>query len=54
MATVGYMGSFSGPPLIGSVAEILTLRGALGLLVLVGLLMLWGGGRVQPHPQDAA
>jgi fucose permease len=47
MATVGYMGSFVGPPVIGAVAEILTLRGALGLLMLVGLLMLLVGGRVQ-------
>lgn len=46
MATVGYTGSFLGPPLIGSVAEILTLRWALGLLGLVGLLMLAIGGRV--------
>ncbi|HEX6607042.1 MAG TPA: MFS transporter, partial [Chloroflexia bacterium] len=54
MATVAYMGSFIGPPLIGSVAEILTLRGALSILVLVGLLMLLIGGRVQPQQQDGA
>jgi hypothetical protein len=47
MATVGYMGSFTGPPLIGWVAEMLTLRGALGLLILAGFIMLVVGGRVQ-------
>jgi MFS family permease len=46
MATVAYAGSFLGPPLIGSVAQILTQRDALALLVLVGLIMLVGGGRI--------
>jgi MFS family permease len=46
MATVAYAGSFLGPPLIGTVAEVLTLRDALALLVLVGLIMLVGGGRI--------
>jgi MFS family permease len=46
MATVAYAGSFLGPPLIGTVAEVLTLRDALALLVLVGLIMLVAGSRV--------
>jgi MFS family permease len=50
MATVGYSGSFLGPPLIGSLAELLTLRGALGCLLLVGLIMLLVGRRVQSAP----
>jgi MFS family permease len=54
MATAGYMGAFIGPPLIGSVAEILTLRVALGLLIVTGLLMLLVGGRVQPARHNQA
>lgn len=46
MATVAYAGSFLGPPLIGSVAQIFTLRDALALLVLVGVIMFVGGGRI--------
>lgn len=34
VATVGYFGLLAGPPLIGFVAELITLPGALGLLVL--------------------
>jgi MFS family permease len=48
MATVAYTGSLLGPPLIGSIAEAMTLRGALGLLGLAGLLMFLIGGVVQP------
>jgi MFS family permease len=48
MATVAYTGSLLGPPLIGSIAEAMTLRGALGLLGLAGLLMFLIGGAVQP------
>jgi MFS family permease len=46
MATVGYTGSLLGPPLIGSVAEVISLRLALGLLGLVGIIMLLIGGVV--------
>ncbi|HMA34291.1 MAG TPA: MFS transporter [Chloroflexia bacterium] len=53
MATVAYSGAFVGPPLIGAAAELLTLRGALGLLGGVGLIMLLLGGTVQPRGRDA-
>lgn len=53
MATVGYTGSLLGPPVIGSAAEALTLRGALGLLSLVGMIMLLLGGRVQQQALPA-
>ena len=33
--TTGYFGFLSGPPLIGFAAELLTLRGALGLVVVL-------------------
>jgi MFS family permease len=50
MATTGYTGFLVGPPLIGSVAEAVTLRGALGLLCLVGVLVALFGGAVERRP----
>jgi MFS family permease len=47
MATVGYTGFLVGPPLIGTVAEAVTLRGALGLLALVGILVAVFGWAVE-------
>jgi MFS family permease len=35
VTTVGYFGSFTGPPLIGALAELASLTAALGLLALV-------------------
>jgi MFS family permease len=35
VTTVGYLGSFTGPPMIGALAEVTDLSSALGLLVLV-------------------
>lgn len=57
MATAGYTGFLVGPPLIGTLAEAVTLRGALGLLGIVGLLVaLLGGvvGRRSPEHAGAA
>jgi MFS family permease len=47
MATVGYSGTLLGPPLIGGVAELISLRGALSLLCLAALTMLLFGTQVQ-------
>lgn len=52
VATVAYSGSLIGPPLIGHVADIITLRGALGLAVLLGIaitLLARTVGRVPPQ-----
>ena len=46
IATSGYTGFLVGPPLIGSVAEAVTLRGALGLLALFGVLIMFLGPAV--------
>jgi Major Facilitator Superfamily len=54
MATVGYTGFLVGPPLIGTVAEAVTLRGALGLLGLVGVLVAVFGWAVERKPLAAS
>ncbi len=49
VATAGYVGLFSGPPLLGFVAETLSLSSAMGLVAgLVGLIAL-GAGPVLQH-----
>ncbi len=50
IATTGYTGFLVGPPLIGTLAEAVTLRGALGLLGLVGVLVAVFGGVVHHTP----
>ena len=56
MATAGYTGFLIGPPLIGGLAELITLRGAFAVLALFGVLILWLGAAVrgqslaQPEP----
>ena len=40
VTTIGYLGSFTGPPAIGAFAELSSLNAALGLLVAVSALML--------------
>lgn len=47
MATAGYTGFLVGPPLIGSVAEALSLRVALGFLGLLGVLVVVSGAAVE-------
>ena len=54
MATVGYTGFLLGPPLIGTVAEAVTLRGALGLLGVVGVLVAVFGRAVERRPLAAS
>jgi MFS family permease len=49
MATVGYCGNLVGPPLIGAIATIFNLHGALSLLCLTALLMFLLAGQVQSH-----
>src|ERR671916_2425861 len=46
MATAGYTGFLVGPPLIGSAAELVELRGALGLLACFGLMIVLLGASV--------
>jgi hypothetical protein len=46
MATAGYTGFLVGPPLLGSLAELVTLRGALALLAISGVLVLMLGSSI--------
>ncbi len=47
MATAGYTGFLVGPPLIGGLAELITLRGALAVLALFGIIIMWLGSSVR-------
>lgn len=49
MATVGYAGNLLGPPLIGGLAELLSLRGALSMLCFAALTLILLGGHVRSH-----
>ncbi|MBE2316078.1 MFS transporter [Solirubrobacter sp. CPCC 204708] len=49
VTTVGYLGSFTGPPLIGALAEASSLSLALGLLVLVGAALVAAGRLTEPR-----
>lgn len=48
VSTMGYVGFLTGPPVIGLAAEVLTLRGALGMVIILsGVVMLLG--HAVPH-----
>ena len=47
VVSVGYVGSLLGPPLIGNLALLFTLRGALVVLCIASLSMFVFGGQVQ-------
>jgi fucose permease len=47
MATAGYTGFLIGPPLIGGMAELFTLRGALSVLAIFGMVIMVLGTRVK-------
>ena len=53
VATVAYSGSLIGPPLIGHVANLVSLRGALGLVVLLSITIVLLARTVgRPLPQQ--
>lgn len=51
VTTMGYGGFLLGPPLIGFAAEVLGLRGALGIVVVTSALLLLLAGSVRPRRQ---
>jgi MFS family permease len=55
VTTIGYLGSFTGPPVIGALAELGTLSAALTLLVVAAAVAAALAGRALPRPdRDAA
>jgi MFS family permease len=51
VTTVGYLGSFTGPPVIGALAELSTLSVALGLLIVAAAVAAGIAGRAVPRPR---
>jgi MFS family permease len=49
VTTIGYLGSFTGPPVIGALAELGTLSAALGLLVIAAAVAGGVAGRALPR-----
>jgi hypothetical protein len=45
VTTLGYLGSFTGPPLVGALAELTGLTRALGLLLVAALVPVLLAGR---------
>jgi MFS family permease len=50
VVSCGYVGFISGPPLIGAIASIFSLRIALGTLVLIAAAVIVSGARVRTAP----
>ena len=42
VSSIGYLGFMVGPPLIGAIAQSVSLTAALGLVVLASGLLAWG------------
>jgi hypothetical protein len=54
VATIGYTGYLAGPPLIGFVAQLATVRVAPGLVVVTSLVIAALAPRVEPRPRGSA
>jgi hypothetical protein len=55
VSSLGYLGFLAGPPLIGAIAQLTSLRLACGVLVLAGLsVMLLAPSAAPPRPRSAA
>jgi MFS family permease len=52
VSTLGYTGFLAGPPMIGLLAEWLTLRGALGVVVMLTFLIAIVAGSIQQRNFD--
>jgi MFS family permease len=53
VTSVGYLGSFTGPPVIGALAELTSLSAALGLLVVAAAVAAGVAGRALARPRAA-
>jgi predicted MFS family arabinose efflux permease len=54
VSSLGYLGFLAGPPLIGGVAQLTSLRLACGLLVAAGLLVFVLASSAEPRPSHRA
>jgi predicted MFS family arabinose efflux permease len=54
VSSLGYLGFLAGPPLIGGVAQLTSLRLACGLLVAAGLLVFLLASSAEPRPSHRA
>jgi hypothetical protein len=53
VSSIGYSGFLVGPPLVGSIAQGVSLSAALGLVVLASGLLAWGASFVPEQAQIA-
>lgn len=54
LVTVGYTGDLLGPPLVGALAQLFSLRAALTVLALAGLALFLLGSYAQPRDSITA
>jgi MFS family permease len=54
VSSIGYLGFLAGPPLIGGVAQLTSLRLACGLLVLAGLIVMLLAPNAEPRRECSA
>jgi hypothetical protein len=52
VSSLGYLGFLAGPPIIGAVAQVSSLRLACGILVLAGLVVLLLARFADAQPQE--
>jgi hypothetical protein len=52
VSSLGYLGFLAGPPIIGAIAQVTSLRLACGVLVIAGLIVLLLAPFADPHPRS--
>jgi predicted MFS family arabinose efflux permease len=52
VSSLGYLGFLAGPPIIGAIAQVTSLRAACGVLVLAGLVVLMLAPSAGAHPRS--
>jgi MFS family permease len=52
VSTMGYAGGLAGPPIIGTVAHVVTLRGSLAIILVMLAILALAGGRALSQPRD--
>ena len=52
VSTMGYAGGLAGPPIIGTVAHVVTLRGSLAIILVMLAILAFAGSRALSQPRD--